>query len=369
MNRLPILFFMIVAAQASPATFASDEACVAHALKEFLKATASVRGFEGLSPTERLRLAAQTLSSMETRGRELQHLPGMKVVEYVNARGDRYLKLEELHTDASGNKTWVARELMLDGNTNAFDANSDVGRKLVKSVVERSIGKSSIIFIDVNNLGKVNYFQGGTESGDALLAALGSTIKANLRQNDLFFKTGGDEFVVIAQTTDPAQVKAVEERFVRGIDSNPNARAIFRREVIAKANLYRSIAAARSPGELPAVVRDRLSLDELRLAASDFSALKNELLARQKQSLIDQARYRPSISIGSKVLLPGDTYASAKSIAEQQAAQVKLRYKQEIGLDAAKYGGTGTRVGAPNLKAKPVVLDPVIDPESTHADH
>lgn len=63
---------------------------------------------------------------------------------------------------------------------------------------------SSLIFIDVNDLKKINDSLGHA-AGDAALSHAASVIAANIRQTDVFGRLGGDEFAIILTNTAKAQ--------------------------------------------------------------------------------------------------------------------------------------------------------------------
>jgi GGDEF domain-containing protein len=313
-----------------------------------------------MSAADRMRAATQTLAVIETRGRELRRFRDANLVEYTNARGDRVLKLEETVTLANGQRGIVAREVLVDAKTGAIDANTEVGRALMERMVSEGSQRSSLIFVDVNNLGKVNYFREGTTAGDRYLAVVGESIRGSIRPGDLFFKAGGDELVMILNTSDPAVVQRVSERIVQQVGQHRELSRMFSTEVAGQSEIYRQIARARSVDDLPQAVRARLSADELARARQDFANAQSQLLSSQVTQIQAQASIRPSVSIGSTTLRQ-DSLATALQRAEAQATAVKVEYKAAIGLDTSKYGTTpgGAVTSRPDYRARPQVRPPV----------
>lgn len=313
-----------------------------------------------MSAADRMRAATQTLAVVETRGRELRRFRDANLVEYTNARGDRVLKLEETVTLANGQRGIVAREVLVDAKTGAIDANTEVGRALMERMVSEGSQRSSLIFVDVNNLGKVNYFREGTTAGDRYLAGVGESIRGSLRPGDLFFKAGGDELVMILNTSDPAVVQRVSERIVQQVGQHRELGRMFSAEVAGQSEIYRQIARARSVDDLPQAVRARLSPEELARARQDFAGAQSQLLSSQVTQIQAQASIRPSVSIGSTTLRQ-DSLATALQRAEAQATAVKVEYKAAIGLDTSKYGTTpgGAVTSRPDYRARPQVRPPV----------
>ncbi len=316
-----------------------------------------------MSAAERLRSASQTLAIVETRGRELRRFRDSNLVEYTNARGDRVLKLEEPVTLANGQRGVIAREVLVDSKTGAIDANTQVGRALMERMVSEGSRTSSLIFVDVNNLGKVNYFREGTTAGDRYLTGVGEAIRGSLRPGDLLFKAGGDELVMILNTSDPAVVQRVSERIVQQVGQHRELRRMFSAEVAGQSEVYRQIARARSVDDLPQAVRARLSPDELARARRDFTTTQTDLLSAQVTQIQAQASIRPSVSIGATTLRE-DSLATALQRAEAQATAVKVEYKAAIGLDTSKYGTSpgGAAISRPDYRTRPQVRPPVEPP-------
>jgi diguanylate cyclase (GGDEF)-like protein len=68
------------------------------------------------------------------------------------------------------------------------------------AMAQRYSQPSSLIFVDLDNLKKIND-QHGHATGDAALTHAASVISANIRQTDVFGRLGGDEFAIILTNT------------------------------------------------------------------------------------------------------------------------------------------------------------------------
>jgi diguanylate cyclase (GGDEF)-like protein len=68
-------------------------------------------------------------------------------------------------------------------------------------VALRKKKRSLLFFIDVDNLKWIND-QYGHDSGDQILIDFGSILKKTFRESDIIARIGGDEFVVLAESTD-----------------------------------------------------------------------------------------------------------------------------------------------------------------------
>lgn len=327
------------------------------ALAEFVTAVNRTPGIKGLSTAEKVSAASGALANVEARGSVLRKIGNSDLVEYTNGKGEKYLKIDEYQLGASGERKLVSsREIMQDSKTLAIDANQEQGRKLLKKAVENS-DDSSVIFVDVNNLGKTNYFRDGTKAGDDYLRGVGSAIRDSIGPDDMVFKMGGDELAIVVKSKDPKQVMRTATRVVDNVDRNHDARTVFKTEQKIQAQRYRDVAKAEKYEDIPEATATKLSSSQKESAQKDFGKFKDEYLEAQKMAVIEQAKYRPSVSIGS-TLGKGDNLEEVLQRAEAQATQTKIQYKSEIGLDTSKYGGSSDVNVRPNYKAKPEVLEP-----------
>jgi len=78
---------------------------------------------------------------------------------------------------------------------------------------ERLSTPLSLIFIDLDHFKLIND-QYGHQVGSQLLAAVGVTIKAQVRSIDLTFRYGGDEFIVLLPGTDKRKAAEVANRLL-----------------------------------------------------------------------------------------------------------------------------------------------------------
>ncbi len=69
----------------------------------------------------------------------------------------------------------------------------------------------SIIYIDMDNLKKINDFQ-GHDVGNKALISLAETIKSNCRNTDFAARVGGDEFIIVLPETDEQNAGTIIER-------------------------------------------------------------------------------------------------------------------------------------------------------------
>lgn len=83
----------------------------------------------------------------------------------------------------------------------------------VKSEQVRSLGgRFACIFVDLNRFKEIND-RYGHKAGDGVLKCFAKRLKQHLRDNDLVFRYGGDEFIVLVDlTSDDASINAIAKK-------------------------------------------------------------------------------------------------------------------------------------------------------------
>lgn len=88
-------------------------------------------------------------------------------------------------------------------------------------VMERAQREDSplcLMMIDVDDFKLLNDTLGHA-AGDELLRTLGQLIRSNLRDGDMAFRCGGDEFVIVLRNTSPKQADTLSRRLVSLVDA------------------------------------------------------------------------------------------------------------------------------------------------------
>ena len=80
----------------------------------------------------------------------------------------------------------------------------------------------AIVFLDLDHFKLVND-RYGHETGDRVLQQLSSRLRGTIRETDLLFRWGGEEFVVLVPHTDPAEAPALGERIRAAVAGRPFA--------------------------------------------------------------------------------------------------------------------------------------------------
>jgi diguanylate cyclase (GGDEF)-like protein len=109
---------------------------------------------------------------------------------------------------------WLARRDPLTGVFN---------RKAFFELAEgfaRSKSWRILLFADLDGLKGINDVHGHS-AGDLALKTYAEAIRRNIRQNDLFARVGGDEFLIFMHVNDEASARAVAERLHRQMNYIP----------------------------------------------------------------------------------------------------------------------------------------------------
>lgn len=70
---------------------------------------------------------------------------------------------------------------------------------------------SWFVMMDLDHFKKVNDTY-GHPTGDAVLAGVAATVRANIRSNDLFFRYGGEEFLICIDRVDETRIAEIADR-------------------------------------------------------------------------------------------------------------------------------------------------------------
>lgn len=114
---------------------------------------------------------------------------------------------------ASSNLRMEARTDPLTGCANRLALHEDLERAVAGAA--RSGLDVSLAVVDLDGLKQIND-AGGHDSGDRALQALVASLRAVMRDADTLYRSGGDEFVVIAPFTNRDGVAALLERATAG---------------------------------------------------------------------------------------------------------------------------------------------------------
>lgn len=330
----------------------------ARALTQFVNETKVINGLEKTSLADRLKLATTSMKGSTQMGKPLLKLKDGQLFEVELPDGQKIIQYIQNVLGKDGKMHQITREVPLDAKTLAIDSNSAIGKEILNQLVKTNAGTSSLIFVDVNYLGKTNYFAGGTQAGDQYLTSVGESLRRTLRPGDMVFKNGGDELVVVLGSNNPQVVRQISQRMINEVDHNPVVRQIFRQEVKTAVQKYRDVNRAKNLNDLPESLTSSLTKADVNLAKSDFENFKKLKLNEYKKEFQEQATYRGSISVGSSLIKSNEDLPMVLKRAEEQASRVKAEYKIRTGHDISKYNINILPLENVKRWSPPMALDP-----------
>lgn len=185
----------------------------------FVVGAPKLRAFAGFPLYDRNGAAVGSFCVFDTRPRELTPADERAFLDLAE------LTQQELQTDdltkigaALGAKLSVARrEAMMDPLTRLWNRRG--ANVLLKSALERADREHhplGIAVLDLDNFKRINDTY-GHQTGDELLRKIGARLVGAVRNQDLVFRIGGDEFLLLMVDTDEEVAKRVAERVRRAI--------------------------------------------------------------------------------------------------------------------------------------------------------
>jgi diguanylate cyclase (GGDEF)-like protein len=144
-----------------------------------------------------------------------------KVAERTKELADAYTILEQGKRELEEANVQLRQLAMTDSLTNVFNRRYlfDMGAKLF-SMAKRYEWNLAVLLIDIDHFKQINDTYGHA-AGDAVLTQVAGIVKNRLRDTDVFGRIGGEEFVVIAPSTDLESAKLLaQELMTRLAQSN-----------------------------------------------------------------------------------------------------------------------------------------------------
>jgi GGDEF domain-containing protein len=154
----------------------------------------------------------------------------VSVVEQSLPDGSPILKYNRFFSAADGTRHHVTRELVVNTKVQLIDGTHESGKYILKILADGKNAvenKRGLIWINTENLGKINYFKNGTATGDQLLAATAKVLEKELRASDIAVKMQGSEFVVMQEGMAKENMAALITRFRNSLSLNPEIKKIY----------------------------------------------------------------------------------------------------------------------------------------------
>jgi GGDEF domain-containing protein len=250
----------------------------------------------------------------------------------------------------------VTQDVPTDFNTGMINASDTVIRAAIAQVIqsislEHNPHKKALLFLDVDNLGIVNYFPGGHTTGDEYIKAVIDVVNENLRSDDhlryedkdVGFKNyNGDEFFYLLDGTTENEIPIISKRVELALRTDPRIavikiKALGRFEIFKKFLVsLRQFSELENSGLLPYIQNTRVWH---RLSESEMDEVKQEPKAFKKfiSLFLQSAEVKKignnikSLNLGAtfgiEPIKLGDTLESALHRASQTMEESKIQKK------------------------------------------
>ncbi|MCI2282796.1 GGDEF domain-containing protein [Colwellia sp. MSW7] len=120
----------------------------------------------------------------------------------------------------------VALQERLENQAARDELTGAFNRRVCHEILEQQIATSringepfAVVFVDIDYFKAIND-QYGHRVGDIVLQAFVSKMEEHLRENDLLFRWGGEEFLVLLPDLDEAKQYRVAEKLCKTIERN-----------------------------------------------------------------------------------------------------------------------------------------------------
>ena len=115
------------------------------------------------------------------------------------------------------------------GSDIVFDSLTKLlGREIFQKMIRKEITRAkrynstlSLVFVDIDNLKKVNDIKGHIE-GDKVIIVTARFLESCCRESDYVFRYGGDEFIILLTNTDSVGRTSFEELLKGRLKENSN---------------------------------------------------------------------------------------------------------------------------------------------------
>lgn len=221
-------------------------------------------------------LELATPAAVDERQNLLYRFGNTSVIKYKNALGEDILRYEKYLPTGSEDKQLVTGELFVHQNSGFIDGSGEQGKALLNQFISSSAAErpKTALWINAENLGKINYFENGTQAGDQYLKATSLVIERELASSGIPFKMQGSEFIVGITQGNKQQIAAIENTIRKALKNDPKIQKVF---LDQKRYLNKQLALAQSAQDRHAI---KLKIAELKEITSKFTIKSTPLSAK-----------------------------------------------------------------------------------------
>ncbi len=208
----------------------------------------------------------------ELKVRDVARVGPYSISQYKNELGAETFRTNIYFTNDKGVRDFYTAELYVNKNTGFIDGRSPSAQVVLDEFLKSTGKKTSdglqrgLIHIDARNLGKVNYFDGGTKNGDELMAATAEVMKRVLSQNEIPMKMQGSEFIVAIDNTNVKYVQAIQEKLAKELQNSPEVQTVYNKQKIIYEEEIKELRKKKIPNyqqAVEALEKKKKELEEL----------------------------------------------------------------------------------------------------------
>ena len=179
----------------------------------------------------------------------LKHMGPLNIVKYVAETGEAHIFVEYFDNSInSGNavaKPVRIEKVEISHTTEMIDMRDHYSQKVLDTLLKAQEQKN-FLWVNLLNLGKLNYFEQKTLTGDKALKRVAQVIRSVLRENDLPFKLAGSEFLIYLNHLETSAVRQVKLRLQEALARDVELLSLYTDQI---KYLKNKLAATDTPSE------------------------------------------------------------------------------------------------------------------------
>lgn len=204
----------------------------------------------------------------------IRRLGPLNIVKYVSETGESHVFAEYFDSTTSARaadaKPLRVEKIEMSHTTEMIDIRDNYSQRVLDALLKVQ-GQKNLVWVNLLNLGKLNYFEHKTLTGDKALKRVSQVIREILRENDLPFKLAGSEFLIYLNNLDPAVARQVRQRLQTALSRDPVLLSLYtdqvkylQKKLAAEANAVEQQKINEAIAEVQKLIeQDRFSLRDV----------------------------------------------------------------------------------------------------------
>lgn len=157
----------------------------------------------------------------------------LNIVRYRSETGEPELRAEYFSKPGD----FVSEKLEINNHTQFLDARSKASRQVINYFANSPAAGRAAVWINLLNLGKLNYFFESTQTGDKAIARVAEVVRATVRKNDIPFKLAGSEFMLLVDGIEKEHLDRLKIRIEAALNTDTQILNLFDRQLEHLRNL------------------------------------------------------------------------------------------------------------------------------------